>query len=63
MQLVRRGDYSVDRLDLQRNGESRDAGVRELAVSESKLSGLLEPVMGKNNRALALGDDRGLFEL
>ena len=61
--LVLRGDYMVDRLDFDRDGEEGDAEVRALAALGSKLSGLLELAMGENDRALAMGDDRGLFEL
>ena len=63
IQLVLRGDYSVDRLDFERVNEEDDVEARELAALESKLLGLLELAMGENDRALALGDDRGLFEL
>ena len=61
IQLVLRGDYLATRIYSLVEEEGAEAF--ELAALESKLSALLDLAMGECDRALALDDDRGLFEL
>ena len=53
----------MDESDFDEQEDDEDVEAQDPATLESKLSGLLELAMGENDRALAMGDDRGLFEL
>ena len=61
--LVLRGDYMVEGSDFDEQEDDEYVEAQDPATLGSKLSGLLELAMGENDRALAMGDDRGLFEL